>query len=196
MLIILMYTISLYIPPSFKLNIHNQCSNVDLVSPTYELEYDLECYRAPGHIVYAGDMMRSSFAIKSDHIRYGGLIYRLQNKHPHETTAIGKDASTAVHILILWKISKSKELYTDVLLVEYDKRFVWRKYELEALHRKSSNRFKRYPVPVTDTWLLNDNTALTTTFEIINEDYLLNITISEVKRYNYVRTPIYIDLER
>jgi hypothetical protein len=196
MLIILMYTISLNILPSFKLNIHNQCSNVDLVSPTYDAGYNLECYRAPGHIVYVGDMMRSSFAIKSDHIRYGVLMYRLQRNQSHEITTIGKDTSSAVHILILWKGSKSEGLYADILLAEYDKGFDWSRHNLESLHHKNRNRLNQYSVPVVETWLLNDNTALMTTLEIMNEDHLLNITVSEVDRYNYARTPVYIDLQR
>jgi hypothetical protein len=196
MLILLMYAISLRIPPSFKLNIHNQCLNVDLVSPTYDTHCDLECYRAPSHKVYARDIMRSRFAIESHEWLYSVLIYKLQRRQLHEATEVGKDTSSDVHILIIWEFSKSGELYADVLLVEYDKGFNWGKYKLEALYRRNNNRLKRYLVPVIETWLLNDNTAFMTAFEVINEDRLLNITISEAERYNYVRTPVYIDLQR
>jgi hypothetical protein len=105
-LIVLIYTVRFCIQPSVKLNIHNRCLDVDLVSPTYITGDRSECHRAPDYEVCAGGMMRSGFIFykpgnKSD----GALIYRLQK---HGFTEIGKNTSSAIHILIIWKISKTK----------------------------------------------------------------------------------------
>jgi hypothetical protein len=45
-------------------------------------------------------------------------------------------------------------------------------------------------------WTLDDNTALMITPEIMNEDRILDITISEVERDNGIWTLAYINLKR
>jgi hypothetical protein len=119
-LIMLMYTVSLSIQPSFKLNIHNQCLNVDLISPTYIAD-KLECHRPPDYKVCVGDTMRSGFIIKSDDMSCGILICRLKRKKAHESTEISEDTSNSACLLVVWEIFRSKGLYADVLLVEHDK---------------------------------------------------------------------------
>jgi hypothetical protein len=81
MSILLMYTFSLPSIKSFKLNIHNQCSNADLVYPIYVTGDKLECHRPPGYKVCVGDTIGSTFIINGRHTQsYGALIYRLQRK--------------------------------------------------------------------------------------------------------------------
>jgi hypothetical protein len=110
-----MYAVSLHIQPSVKLNIHNQCLNVDLVSPAYVTCGWLDCHRVPGHQVYVGDTMRSGFIIKSDNESSGALMYKLQRKRSHASAEIDKDTSSTAQLLVVWRISGSKKLYTDVL---------------------------------------------------------------------------------
>jgi hypothetical protein len=196
MLIILIYATRLNIRPSFKLNIYNQCLNVDLVSLTYITGNELECHRSPNHNACAGDTMRSGFIIKSNDASYGVLMYKLQKRQSHEFTEIGEGTSSATYLLVVWDISKYKTLYADVLLVKHDKGFAWEKGDLEELYRKNSDQFRLCPDPVTETWSLDDNIALMTAFEIIDEDHTLDITISEVERDNNTRMPVHIDLER
>jgi hypothetical protein len=93
-----------------KVNIHNQCSNAYLISPTYITSYELECHRPPDYKVHAEDKMRSGFIIKWDYESYGVLIYKLQRRRSHEFTEINEDTSDAAHILLVWKIFESKEL--------------------------------------------------------------------------------------
>jgi hypothetical protein len=132
MLIVLIYTVRLIIPSSIKLDIHNQCLNVDLVYPVYGTGSELECHRPPDYKVHAGNTMRSAFIIKSDDVLLGGaLIYRLQRRQSHGSADIGRDTSNSVHLLVVWDISEFNELYADVLLVECDKRLDWNKYDLE-----------------------------------------------------------------
>jgi hypothetical protein len=91
MLVVLMYAFSLSIRPIFKLNIHNQCLNVNLVSPIYVISNGLECHKVPDHNVRAGSMTRSSFIIhKTGNESFGILIYRLQRRQARKPTEIGK----------------------------------------------------------------------------------------------------------
>jgi hypothetical protein len=196
MLIVLMHDLSLPIQPSVKLNIHNQCSNVDLVSPIYFISDDLERHRPPDYEVYAGSATRFGFVIKLSHGTGGALIYRLQRRQPHESTKADKDTSGATHLLVVWEIYKFMQLYTDVLLVEHEKGFDWNKDNLKELEHRNINRFRLSPGFATETWLLDDNTALMTTFNIMNKDHILNITISEVERDNSARIPSHIDPRR
>jgi hypothetical protein len=190
MLIVLTYVLSLPIPPSVKLNIHNQCLNVDLVSPTYITDSWLECHRPPNYKVCAGDTMRSSFIIKPNHELYGALIYKLQ-RQTHASTEIDEDTLNTAHLLVFWEIYKFEWLRTDVLLVEHDKGFDWNKDDLEDLYHKNSDQFRYFTNSDTDIWSLDDNIALMTTFKAVGEDCILDITISEIERDIDTRTPIY-----
>jgi hypothetical protein len=197
MLIVLIHAVSLPIQPSIKLSIHNQCLNVDLVSPIYTTYGRLECHRAPNHNAYVGDVMRCDFIVcDSGNESCGILICELQRKQLHESTEICKDTSNAAYLLVVWGISKSNRLYADVLLIEHDKIFIWSIDKLRELYRKNVNQFRLHPVPVTETWLLDDNTALTTTSKIVDRDLTLNIIIFETERDNSTRIPAHIDLKR
>jgi hypothetical protein len=192
-----MYAVSLWVPPSFKLNIHNQCLNVNLVYPIYITGSNLECHRPPNCKVYAGDTTRSGFIINSRFREsYGALIYKLQKRRPHKSSEISKDTLNAVHLLVFWKFSKLNELYADILMVEHDKRFIWNENNLKNLCRKNFKPFKWHSGSTIEIWSLNDSVALMTTSEIVNEDLIVNITISEIEKYSSMRTPIPVDLKR
>jgi hypothetical protein len=193
---VLIYAVRFYVQPSVKLNIHNQCLNVDLVSLTYVIDGEVEHHRPPDYKICSSSIMKSGFIIKSDDVSYGALTYRLQRKQTYESTEVSEDASNATRLLVVWRISKSKELYADVLLIEYDKGFDWEKDNLEELYHKNSNRFRLCPDATTETWSLDANTTLTTAFEITNENNLLNMTITEVRRYNSARMTIHVNPER
>jgi hypothetical protein len=195
-LIVLIYAFSLTIEPVVKLNIYNQCLNVNLVSPIYIVANEFGCHRTPTHKVHAGDAMKSGFMTLPDSASYGVLIYRLQRRQSPEATEICEDASDTIHLLVVWKFPEFEELYADVLLVEHAKGLEWNKDNLTSLYHKNINRFRLFSDSTTVTWSLDDNLALMTTFEITNEDRILDITISEAKRYNGTRAPAHIDLKR
>jgi hypothetical protein len=195
-LIVLIYVIRRHIQPSFKLNIHNQCLNINLISPTYVINDVLECHKPPAYIVYTEDTMKSSFTIKWYHKYYGALIYRIQKNQHNEFTEISEDTQSAVHLLVVWKFFEFRKIYVDVLLIEHDKRFKLDKDDLEELYRKNNNWFRWSPYSITETWSLDDNAALMITSEIMGEGQLLNVIISEVEGDNGTRAPVYIDLIR
>jgi hypothetical protein len=195
MLIVLTCVISLTIKPSLKLNIYNQCLNVDLISPTYYTDDKSECHRPPDYKVCAGDTMRYGCVVYgSDDVSFGALMYRVR-KQTHRSAEVGEDTSSDVHLLIVWVTSQSKELYTDVLLVECDRGFDWEKSNLQAFCFKNIRQFRWSSGSITETWSLEDNVVLMTTFKI-NEDCIFDITISEVERDNNTRVPAHIALKR
>jgi hypothetical protein len=196
MLNVLMYTVRLSVQPSIKLNIHNQCLNFDLVSPTYVTDGCLECHRPFDYKVCAGDLTRSGFISKWDNEFYTVLIYRLQRRQRHELNEISKDTSSVSHLLVVWRLSKYNGLNADVLVVEYDEKLIWNEGDLKKLYDKNIDPFRLHPDSVTEIWSLNDSMALITISEIVNEDRIVNITISEIEKYHSMRTPIPIDLKR
>jgi hypothetical protein len=194
----LVYDDSHFIKSSFELNIHNQCLNVDLVSPTYDIDCPLQCCRPPDYKVCAGDTMRSAFINERDVMYYGALIYRLQKKQTHEYTEIGGNTSNSIHLLVVWRF-ESEKLYANVLLVEHDKEFDWYKDDLGRLYNKNDDRFRWFHCSAIETWSLDDDTALVTlmnTFEITDKGLILNIAIFEAERNSSTRTPVHIDLKR
>jgi hypothetical protein len=193
----LIYAFRLSILPLTKLNIHNQCLNIDLVSPEYSTDVWLKCHRPPDYKVCAGDAMRSSFIIsRPGNVSCGVLIYRLKRRQLHEYIEINEYTSNAVHLLVVWSVSESNELYVDVLLVEHDKRFDWNKDDLKDFYRENFDQFRLSPDSATETWSLDDHTALMITSEIMNENRVLDITISEVKRDDAARTPAHMKPRR
>jgi hypothetical protein len=165
-----------------------------LTSPTYITSDGLENHRPPNYKVYAGNTMRTGFIIKSDRMSYGALIYKIQKRQPHESTEINEDTSSAAHLLVVWRISESKKLYADVLMVVHDK--ILDKDDLRELYRKNFDRFRLCPDAATKTWLLDDNTALMTTLNIMKKEHVLDITLSEVEKDNNAREPAHIHPER
>jgi hypothetical protein len=155
-----------------------------------------ECHRAPNHKTHAGEIMRSSFMPKRNNVVGNALVCKLQRKQLHESTEISKDTSNVAHLLVIWRIYKYRRLYADVLLIECNKVFDWNKNNLDELCRKNANRFELSLFSITKTWSLDDNAALMTTFKTMNEDHILDITISEVERNSDMRIPPYIDLRR
>jgi hypothetical protein len=197
MLIVLMHAVSLSIQPSFKLDIHNRCSNIDLVTPMYVTGDGLECYRTPGYKVYTSDIMRSSFIIKSNNKSYGVIIYRLQRRQKHESAEISKDTSSDIYLLVVWRISESNELYANVLMIEHIKTLIWNEDNLNKLYRENHDRLKKCTDTMSDTWFMDNNVALKTTFSTsdLKGNHELSISISE-ERDEYAIKPFCIDLTR
>jgi hypothetical protein len=194
-LIMLMNAVRLRIRPSVKLDIHNQCLSVDLISPTYFTDCDLECHRPPDYEVCAGNITRSGFISRAGNEFYAILIYKLQRRQLRESAETSEDTSDAAHLLVIWKY-KSKKLRADVLVVKYEKDFIWNKDNLEKLYDKNIYSSRLHPGSATETWSLDDSTTLMTTSNVMNEGLIVDITVSEVERCHSTRTPIHIDLKR
>jgi hypothetical protein len=146
--------------------------------------------------VCAGDITRLGFIVNSGNVSGGALIYKPQRKQSHESTEINKGVSNVVHLLVIWRTSELKKLYADALLVKHKETFILNKDNLNKLYHKNIDQPRILYESATETWSLDDNVALMTTFEIMNNDYILNITVSEVERDNNTRMPVHVDLGR
>jgi hypothetical protein len=192
-----MYTVSFYAQLSFRLDIHNKCSNFDLVSPKYVTGDELECYDSPGD-VYAGATRERFFIIKSDNESYGVIVYKIRRKQKHESTKTSENTSSAVYLLVVWENSESKKLCADVLLIEYDKGFDWHKNNLNRLYYVNHGRLKECNGAISNTWLMNSDMALKTLFKVKGprRSPELSISISEEKIDNYAMRPFCIHPKR
>jgi hypothetical protein len=80
------------------------------------------------------------------------------------TAEISKSEITYVYMLVVWKVKDSKHsLY--VALVEHTKEFIWDENELKRLYNKNHSRLKEYDDIMSDTWFINNNMVLKTSFE-------------------------------
>jgi hypothetical protein len=198
MLIVLIYAARLYILPSVRLIIHNQCLNVNLVSPAYATSDELKCHRSPDYKVRARDTMKSGFIInKSDNTSYGVLIYKLQGRQLYESADAGEDTSSTARLLVVWRISESMKLYADVLLIEHTKAFIWDRDKLNKLYHENHDRLNKYTNTISDTWLVDNNMVLKTTLNVRNlkGNTELNISVSEERDECAIR-PFSINLKR
>jgi hypothetical protein len=194
-LIVLMYMVSLYIQPPLKLDIYNQCSNIDLVSLLYTTGNGLERYRTLSHEVYAGNTMRFDLTASTSYSKSdGALIYKLQMRQQRASTEIDQDASNATYLLVAWKSPSSYKLDADVLLVEHDKRPNWNKNDLEYFYRKNIDMFRSFYDSTAETWLLGDNMILN--IRTYREDRRLAITISELEWHSGAKMPVHVNPER
>jgi hypothetical protein len=195
MLLVLMYAVRLRTRPPFNLNIYNRCWNTDLISPTYITDHESECYKAPDYKVCTGNVMRFGFTIcESENLHNGAFICRLQRRRSHKSAEISKDKLGAVCFLVVWRTSVTKGFCADILLVKYNGRFD--KNILRKLYIMNINQFKLCSNSATKTWSLDDNTALMTSLEIMNEGHILNITTSKVNKHDCTRMPAHIDIRK
>jgi hypothetical protein len=171
--------------------------NVDLASPTYITDDWLECHKPPNYKVCAGDIMRSDFVLYYPHHEANGaLIYSLQRNQSRKSIELGKDTSRTVHLLVVWEISEYEGLHSDVLFIKHDKGSDWNKDDLRELCYDNINQLCLFSDSVTETWSIDDNIVLMTTFKVMYEDRILNIIISETEIDNSTRMPVLIDPER
>jgi hypothetical protein len=202
MLIMLIYAISLFTKPSFKLNIHNQCLNIKLVSPIY-------FGNGAVHLVLSGQRtdisteMKTRFGIDTTRDEFeGALLYRLQKYSDNKcntdtsTTETKENKTTQLYMLVTWKVKDSEPLVC-IALVEHAKEFTWNEDELRKLYNINRGWLKKYDNSASYTWFMDDNIALKTFFGIrsLKGNFGLNIFISEEKD-DYAMRPLYVDLER
>jgi hypothetical protein len=149
--------------------------------------------------VYAKDIMRSGFVInKSDDASYGVLIYRLQRMQSNEFDEADEDTSSAIHLLVVWRTSESKKLYTYVALIEHAKAFTWNRDKLNKWYHANHDRLKERTDITSDTWFIDDNMTLKMTFcaRDLEGNSELSIFISEEEKGDYIMRPLFIDPER
>jgi hypothetical protein len=148
--------------------------------------------------------MSSSFEINATQDEFkGALLYELQRYSDNQynmdasTTETGKSEATHVYILTVWKMKDSKP-FARIALVEHTKGFSWNEDKLKELCDKNYSWLKEHNDTTSDTWLVNDNMILKTTFRTrdLKRTPELGVFISEEEIDSYTMRPLCVDLER
>jgi hypothetical protein len=196
-----MYVVSLKLRLPSCVTIHNQCSNIKLISPVYFGNGAL-CPKLSDQQIGIGTEMSACFEINSIQNNFeGALLYELQrySARPHKdiVTAKAVTKSTPIHMLVIWKM-KGSEPFGHIMLLKNIRGFKWNEEKLRKFCNKNYDRLKGYGNTTLVTWLIDDSMVLKTVLEIrkLKENFELNIYISEEEEVNYTIRPFWIDKKR
>jgi hypothetical protein len=186
--------------------VHNRYPDIELTSPMYF------CSRGtynehPVEEMNASAMMRIGFRFDINQDEPGGiLMYKIRRKSnarsSHQSgidtvySKVIKEASEMMHLLVIWKIERSRKPKVNIMLVEYDNELVLNEDRLVQL-------YKIDVIPLKDnyfcenTWLICDNTALEVAYAVVRkEDLELKIYIYRGIKDKYIKSALWLDSER
>jgi hypothetical protein len=199
----LIYTVSLKLQLLSYITIFNQCLNVSLVSPVY-FGNGVVCPKLSNQPIDIGAKICASFEINATQDEFeSALLCKLQRYSDNQynidtlTAETNENVATYFYMLVAWKVKDAKS-FAYVALVEHAKEFTWNEYKLRKSYNKNHSRFKEYDSVIIDTWLMDDNTVLKTTFMVTDskKNFELSISISEEGKDNYAMRPFRIHLEK
>jgi hypothetical protein len=204
--LMLMCIVSLTLRGVMDVAVHNQYSDIELVSPVYFCnrgiynEYPVE--KTDGIV-----MMKIDFSFGLDKLPGGILMYEVQRKGNTESDyrsnidttfaeTVG-NTSKMMRFLVIWKIEHSGEPRVHIVLVEHDNELEWDEDKLAKLYDKANDQSSRHYNPSRYTWLVSANTVLEATYEAVQKEGLeLKVVISKgIKDWN-TRQALWIDPER
>jgi hypothetical protein len=117
-ILILMHSTS--VEPTMNVNVHNQCSDFDLMHGRH-FSTGVEWNRELDEKVYAGNMMSVDLMPLLSTFE-GTITYELGKKDVE---------STYIRLFVTWKSESYKELRVFVRLIEYEAWYDWCKVKLE-----------------------------------------------------------------
>jgi hypothetical protein len=172
-LYVLICIVSLALHSPVSLNIHNQCKNINLISPV--------CFMHGGRWNEVLDQEIDVNVVMKNHIEFdaeqdileGALVYKVQKKHVESD----QDESKCIWLLVAWSGEHKKGLHVCALLAEYNKRL-----DEDRLGKLYERRWPLLKTQVNTTksnWMLNDTTMLVMTIRVANRGYRWDIFISE-----------------
>jgi hypothetical protein len=204
--LMLMRTVSLTPRGVMNVTVHNQYSDIELVSPVYFCNRGIY-NEYPVERTHIGAMMKIRFQFGLDKLPGGILMYEVQRKgntesdhQPNIDTTFAEtvgDTSKMMRLLVTWKIEHFGEPRVRIVLVEHDNELEWDEDELAKLYNKVNEQFSRSYSPSRYSWLVSANTVLEATYEAAQKEGLeLKIAISKgIKDWN-TRPALWIDPER
>jgi hypothetical protein len=197
----LMSTVSLKLQLPACVTIHNQCMNTELASPVY-FGNDAICPKLFDQQINIRTKMNVSFTIDAVQDDFeGALLFKLQrhsdSQHNTDTLTTEINEATCIHMLVAWKVENSKP-FVHVILIEHAKEFTWDEDKLRKLYSKNHDRLKKYDGAISDTWFIDDNMVLRTSFKVrgLKGNFELRMSISEEGGDDYAIRPLCIDLTR
>jgi hypothetical protein len=198
--IMLMYTISLALQLPSSVTIHNQCLNTELVSPVY-FGNGARCSRLSDQQIVVDTKMRACFEIYVIQDDFeGALLLELKryfdSQYSMDTSTTETNEAIHVYMLVAWKVKDAK-FSAYVALIEHNKELTWREDELKRFYDEHRGWLMEFNDTVLDTWLMDNNIVLKTTFSAsdLRGSPELSISISEDKD-DYAMRPFRINPER
>jgi hypothetical protein len=203
-IIMLIYIVSFEFQLPAYIVIHNQCSNTKLISPVY-FSNGAVCSELPDQQIDIGTKVRTGFRIDTIENKFeGALLFKLK-RHVESydqyntdtlTAEINMNEATDVHMVVAWEVKNTKP-FAYVTLVEHTK-VTWIEGKLIRLYYENHGRLKEYDDTISETWCIDDNMILKTSF---SAGYLkgileLNISISEEEKDDYAMRPFHINPKR
>jgi hypothetical protein len=183
--------------------IHNQCSNIKLVSPIY-FGNGATCPKLSDKKIDINAKMKACFEIYTIQDDFEVIllselkIYSNRQRNMNTlTTKTNSRETKCVQMLVAWKVNDFKPLVY-VALVEHTKKLTWNEDKLKKLYDKNCGWLKEYDSATSYTWFMDDDMTLRTTFRVRNLKGILelDIYISEKKRDDYAMRPLGINLKR
>jgi hypothetical protein len=199
----LTYVISLELQLSSRIIIYNQCTKVELVSPVH-FSKGAVCPKISGQQIDIGAKMNVIYEINVIQDEFeGALLYKLQRYSDSQyntgtsTAEANKNEIKFIQMFVAWKMKDSVH-FARVALIGHNKDFTWNEDELRKLYDKNHSRLKEYDYILSDTWHMDNNMTLKTSFKVRNMKgkFELNISISEEEKDDYAIRPLCVDLER
>jgi hypothetical protein len=193
----LIYTVSLSLQLPSCVTIHNQCSNIELVSPVY-FGNGAVCPKLSGQQIEIGAKMTVHFEINTAQNDFeGALLFKLrrynsQRNMDTSTTKINENKVMHDHMLAAWKV-KGSMYFACVTLVEHTKGLTWNEDKLKEFYYKNCNWLKEYENIISETWFIDDSMHLTTSVDVrgLKRSFELSISISEEMRNGFAMNPLY-----
>jgi hypothetical protein len=197
---------SLTLYKTMDVTIHNQHSDIELVSPVYFC--DGGTYNEyPAERMDASTVMRIGFRLGLDKLPGGILMYALQKKgsvgsdHQSSTSTTSieaiENASNMMSLLVAWKIEDSEKPIVHIVLTVHENELILDEDKLSQLYNKIDCQLSRCYAISKSTWLVFDNTVLETTYEIVQKESIgLKIAIFEGVKDVYAKSAFWIDPER
>jgi hypothetical protein len=142
----------------------------------------------------------------------GVLLFKLKShvksddQHNMDTLTIktDKNRATRVYMLVAWEMKDAKP-FAYVALVEHIKGFIWNVDSLRKLYHENHDQLKEYTDTISDTWLVDNNMILKTTFSARDSKGILELSVSiseeeeeeeEEEEIDYAMRPFCIHPER
>jgi hypothetical protein len=172
---------------------------MELTSSIYFTK-DATCH---GHLpqqIDSKSVMRATFKIGLDKDTFGGvLLCHLQRKEysgSDDRSNTDKDTLISTQLLVIWEF-RIDRLYSHAWIIEHENTVTWNEDKLERLYDAYDSLYDTDIIFNTGRWLLDDNTELQTVCETsYEEDFEVNIIISEEKNLLRPRKPLWIDPNR
>jgi hypothetical protein len=194
----LIHIVSLEFQLPARMIIHNQCSDIKLISPIY-FGSGVVCPKLPNQQMGIGTKMSACFEINATQDEFEcALLYELQRYSgwPHKGTVTTKGATkpARIQMLIIWKM-KSFTPFAYVMLLKNIKGFKWNEEKLKKFYDKNFDRLEGYDETVSYRWSIDNKTVLKTVFGVGNSKSIpeLNIVIFEEEKCDYAIRPLCVN---